>query len=172
MSQKFPSSEVIGAKILSIRGKKVILDHDLAKLYGVETKYLNRQVRRNLKRFPQEFMFRLNPKEKEELVTNWHQFGKLKHSYSMPYAFTEHGVAMLSSILNSETAIKISIHIISTFIRLRKFISRHDELWRKLAALEQKVDKHDAEITSIIEAIRELISSPRKTKREIGFHAR
>lgn len=172
MSDKFVPSAIIETKILTIRGRRVILDHDLAKLYGVETKYLNRQVRRNLKRFPEEFMFRLNGPEKEELVTNWHQFERLKHSYSMPYAFTEHGVAMLSSVLNSETAIKISIHIIETFIRLRKVLSNHIELSEKLARLEGKVNKHDKDILSIIETIRELIRPSEKPKREIGFHAK
>jgi selenocysteine-specific translation elongation factor len=94
-------SEMIQKSILLIRGQKVILDRDLARLYEVETKYLNRQVRRNRERFPPNFMLQLTQKEKKELVTNWHQFEILKHSYRQPYAFTEHGIAMLASVLNS-----------------------------------------------------------------------
>src|SRR3989338_7848182 len=104
--------EKIEQRIFLIRSHKVMLDRDLAELYGVETKYLNRQVRRNINRFPEIFMFRLDRKEKAELVTKWHRFEKIKHSSSLPYAFTEHGVAMLASVLNSEAAIQISIYIV------------------------------------------------------------
>ena len=93
-------------RILVIRGQKVMLDRDLAKLYGVETKHLNRQVRRNLARFPAEYMFRLTAKEKAEVVTNWHHLRSLKFSHQLPYAFTEHGVAMLSAVLSSPRAIR------------------------------------------------------------------
>jgi len=171
MPTKILASNNVESRILNIRGKKVIIDRDLAELYGVKTKHLNRQVRRNIKRFPPEFMFRLNAYEKHQLVPNWHRFGRLKHSSSLPYAFTEHGVAMLASVLNSDTAVKISIHIVKTFIRLREFILNHTELSRKISKLEARVGKHDKEIRSVIEAIRELVSIPEKPKREIGFHA-
>ena len=171
MSKKVISGCIEYAIIL-IRGKKVMIDHDLAALYGVETKYLNRQVRRNMKRFPKEFMFKLTQKEKEELVTNWHRFEKLKHSSSCPYAFTEHGVAMLASILNSPIAIRISIHIVKTFIRLRELILDHKELALRIGRLEGKADKQDDEIQEILEAIRELLEpKPEKPKKSIGFHA-
>ncbi len=101
--------QAIEDKIFILRRQRVMLDKDLAELYGVQTKYLNRQMRRNRERFPEEFMFQLTRKEKEELVTNWHRFKMWRHSASLPFAFTEHGVAMLASILNSERAVKVSI---------------------------------------------------------------
>ncbi|MFH1709807.1 MAG: ORF6N domain-containing protein [bacterium] len=142
MSEELAPQEAIETRIFLIRGQKVMLDRDLAELYGVETKYLNRQVRRNLERFPDEFMFLLSEQEKEELVTNWHRFKPLKHSTSLPLAFTEHGVAMLASVLNSESAIKISIFIIKAFVRLRRVLSAHKELARKLEQLEQRVGRN------------------------------
>ena len=171
MTKHVALPQPIESKILNIRGKKVMIDRELAMLYGVETKYLNRQVRRNMKRFPEAFMFRLNRQEKDELVTNWHQFKSIKHSYSLPYAFTEHGVAMLASILNSETAIQISIYVIDAFVRLREFANHYSELSHSLTKLEQKVGKHDEEIGNLIQAMRDLMSIPEKPKRRIGFHA-
>src|SRR3989338_1078470 len=123
--------EIIQQRIFLIRGQKVMIDHDLAGLYGVETKYLNRQVRRNQERFPEEFMFRLTREETRELVTNCHRFESLKHSSYLPCAFTEHGVAMLASVLKSKRAVKISIHIVKTFVKLRQIISSHKELAHK-----------------------------------------
>ena len=159
------------SKILTMRGQRIMIDSDLARLYRVETKYLNRQVRRNIKRFPAEFMFRLNKREKDELVTNWHQFKKLRHSYSYPYAFTEHGVAMLASVLNSDTAVRISIHIVKAFIRLRRFASNYSQISDKLKRLEEKIGVHDSEIRAIIQAIHDMTAPPKRPKRQIGFHA-
>ncbi len=161
--------ETIEQRIFLIRGHKVMIDRDLAELYGVETKYLNRQVKRNLQRFPQEFMLQLTDKEKNELVTFCHRFRTMKHSSVLPYAFTEHGVAMLASVLKSERAIKISIHIIKTFVKLRKIISTHKEFSSKLAQLERKIEKHDGEIKLIFEAIRQLMIPPETKKKKIGF---
>ncbi|MDD5428027.1 MAG: ORF6N domain-containing protein [Candidatus Omnitrophica bacterium] len=166
----FVPQEVIEKKIFVIRGVKVMIDRDLAELYGVKTKHLNRQVKRNIQRFPGEFMFQLTKKEMGELVPNWHQFTRMKHSYVLPHAFTEHGVAMLSSVLNSEKAININIGIIKTFMKLREVISAHKELAYKLAELERKIDKHDSDIGLIFEAIRQLMAPPEKAKRQIGFH--
>lgn len=163
--------ETIEQKIFLIRGQKVMIDRDLAELYGVETKYLNRQVKRNRERFPEEFMFQLTQEEKEELVTNWHRFRTLKHSASYPYVFTENGVAMLASVLRSEKAIKISIHIIKTFVRLRHWISTYKELAEKLSELERQVGRHDEEIRILVETIRRLTTEPKRPKRRIGFHA-
>ena len=115
-------------------------------------------------------MFRLTLGEKNEPVTNCHRFETLKHSTFFPFAFTEHGVAMLSSVLKSERAVKISIHIIDAFIRLREFIVTHKELTYKLKELEQKIGKHDKEIKSIVEVIQQLITKPDKPKRKMGFH--
>jgi phage regulator Rha-like protein len=170
MTRLLVSQGRIEQKILLIRGQKVMVDRDLAELYGVETKYLNRQVKRNKERFPGQFMFQLTRIEKNELVTNWHRFRILKHATSLPHVFTEHGVAMLASVLNSKRAIKLSICIIETFVRLRQILSTHKELAHKLEQLEHKTEKHDAEIQAIFEAIRQLMTPPDKPKRKIGFH--
>lgn len=147
-----------------------MIDRDLARLYGVETKYLNRQVRRNIERFPEEFMFNLTREEKDELVTICHRFKTMKHSSTLPYAFTEHGVAMLASVLKSEKAVKISIVIIKAFVRLRRFLATHKELAHKLSELERKIAKHDEDIQAIFYAIKQLMTPPEKPKRKIGFH--
>ena len=158
-------------KIFIIRGKSIMLDSDLAILYGVSTKRLNEQVKRNKKRFPEDFMFKLTKYERNELVANCDRFDNLKHSTSMPYAFTEPGVAMLSSVLNSERAVRVNIQIIRIFIKLREFIFTHKELAYKLNQLENKTEKHDEEIKSIFKAIRQLMLSSEKPKRKIGFYA-
>ena len=164
------SHEMIENRIFLIRGRKVMIDRDLAELYGVETKYLNRQIRVNIDRFPNEFMFRLTIDERDELVQICHRFETMKHSSSMPYVFTEHGVAMLSSVLNSKRAIRISILIIKTFVKLREIITTHKELAHKLKELEGKIEKHDSEIVAIFEAIRQLMAPPpERPKPRIGF---
>lgn len=168
MNQIIPA-EIIEQRIFLIRGQKVMIDRDLADLYDVETKNLNRQVKRNALRFPSEFMFQLNKKEKIELVANWHRFDSLKHSVTMPYVFTEHGVAMLSSVLKSERAIKMSIQIIKAFVKLREFVSTNKQLAAQFKSLEQKVGKHDEAIQAIFEAIRELMQPPNPPRRQIGF---
>ena len=161
--------ETIERRIFLVRGQRVMMDRDLAELYGVETKYLNRQARYNIKRFPEEFMFRLTEEEKDELVQICHRFETMKHSTVLPYAFTEHGVAMLSSVLNSERAIKINIIIIKVFVKMREVVAAHKQLADKLNQLEHKVGKHDTEIQAIFEAIRQLMAPPEKPKRRIGF---
>lgn len=132
------TQENIESRIFVIRGKRVMIDRDLAELYGVETKYLNRQVRRNIERFPQSFMFPLTPQEKEELVTNWHRFKSAKHSSFSPYGFTEHGVAMLASVLKSRIAVQISIRIIEAFVRLREWQVTHKDLVKSLINWKEK----------------------------------
>jgi phage regulator Rha-like protein len=162
--------EVVERRIFVIRGKKVMLDRDLAELYGVATKRINEQVKRNAKRFPVEFMFRLSVTEKNELVANCDRLRNLKHSVSLPYAFTEHGVTMLANVLNSETAIRISIDIVKAFINFRTILSSHKELARKLEKLEKRIDQKDEEVQAIFEAIRELMEpSVSKNPRKIGF---
>ena len=156
--------DIVEKCIFIIRGQRVMLDRDLAELYGVKTRHLNRQVKRNIKRFPVEFMFQLTKQERDELMPIWHQFRKMKHSYMMPHAFTEHGVAMLASVLNGDRAVKISIIIINTFVRLREILSTHKELAYKLKELEGKVEKHDTEIQTIFEAIRQLMEPPRSCR--------
>lgn len=155
--------------ILLLRNQKVMLDRDLAELYGVETKYLNRQVKRNQARFPEEFVFQLTKAERDELVTNWHRLATLKHTNSMPYAFTEHGVAMLASLLKGERAVQISIYIINTFIKLRELLLDHKELALKVNLLEQKTGKHDSSIKAIIEALQKLIQQPAPKRAAIGY---
>jgi phage regulator Rha-like protein len=160
---------LIEQRIFIIRGVKVMIDRDIAELYGAETKYLNRQVRRNRDRFPHEFVFRLTKKEKEELVTNWHRFELLKHSTALPYAFTEHGVAMLATVLKSQQAVHMSILIVKTFVRLREILTSHRELAEKLQLLETRIDTHDQKIKSIIDTIHQLLLPNEKPKRQIGF---
>ena len=163
------AKETVEKRIFIVRGKSVMIDADLAVLYGVSTKRLNEQVKRNKKRFPVDFMFRLTRYEKDELVANCDRLENLKHSTNMPIVFTEPGVAMLSSVLNSEKAIRVNIQIIRTFIKLREFISSHKELAYKLNQLENKIGKHDEEIQTIFQAIRQLTMKERKPKRKIGF---
>ena len=160
----------IESKILLIRGQKVMLDADLAELYGVETKRLNEQVRRNAERFPEDFMFRLTAEEKAEVVANCDHLGKLKYSPSLPYAFTEHGTIMAANVINSHRAVEISVHVVRAFVRLRDLVSTHKELSHKLDELERKVSSHDQAIAGLINAIRQLMSpSAPKKKRAIGF---
>ena len=146
--------------IFQIRNQRVMIDRDLAMVYCVETKYLNRQVKRNIDRFPPEFMFQLNQKERDELVTNWHRFASMKHSTSLPYAFSEHGVAMLSSVLNSKLAVNMSIHIIKTFIRLREIISNSQSLDQRVTILEEKVDRKFSLVFDAIDAMNTIKKEP------------
>ena len=160
------SAERIENLILLLRGYKVILDSDLADLYGVEVKQLKRQVRRNSDRFPTDFMFELSKREYEALRR---QFGTLKrgaHSKYLPYAFTEQGVAMLSSVLNSKRAVQVNIEIMRAFVRLRQIMSTHRDLARKLEALEKK---YDAQFKMVFDAIRQLMTPPQPKTRRIGF---
>ena len=162
--------ETIEGKILLIRGRKVMLDSDLAVLYGVETKQLTRQVRRNIDRFPDDFMFQLTREEYNELLRC--QIGTLKrgqHSKYLPYAFTEHGILMLSSVLNSKKAIQVNIQIMRTFVKLRQILSTNKELVHKLSQLERETEKHDAEIQAIFKTIRQLMTPPEKQKKRIGY---
>jgi len=162
-------TERLQDRILIIRNHKVMLDADLAELYGVPTKALNQAVRRNLERFPKDFMFRLNPEEKEEVVTNCDHLRKLKFSPVLPFVFTEHGALMLANVLNSKRAVQMSIFIVRTFIKLRELLLTHEELIYRLARVEHKVGKHDREIQEILEAIRKLTEQPPEPVRAIGF---
>lgn len=164
--------ERIEKTILLIRGHKVMLDRDLAELYEVPTKRLNEQVRRNRKRFPEDFMFQLSKKELE----NWRSHFATSNSTSKmglrrrPYAFTEQGVAMLSSVLNSDRAIDVNIAIMRTFVRLRQMLSTSKELARKLADLQRKLGEHDDKFAVVFDAIRQLMAPPpASTRRRIGY---
>ena len=162
-------TEFIENKILLIRGKRVMLDRDLAELYGVETKNLNRQVKRNIARFPIEFMYRLTKEEKSELVTNWHRFNSLKHSSYLPYAFTEHGAVMLASVLNSPKAVETSILVVRAFIKLREILLANNKLAEKFKELECKLEINDDQIKTIFEVINHLLVPPQKKNNKIGF---
>jgi phage regulator Rha-like protein len=165
----FIRTNVIDRYIFLIRGRKVLLSPHLAELYGVETRSLNQAVKRNKKRFPKEFMFRLNNAEVSLLVSQNVIPHKKYFGGSLPYVFTEHGVAMLATVLNSERAVNISILIIKAFVRLRELLATHKELAEKFHLLEMRIDKHDETIQSMIDAIRQLINPPEKVKRQIGF---
>jgi hypothetical protein len=164
-------AEVIQKRILLIRGQKVILDATLAELYGVETKNLARAVRRNLRRFPTDFMFTLSTKEWSNLRCQFGTSSGHGGRRYRPYAFTEQGVAMLSSVLNSRRAIDVNIVIMRAFVHLRELLSTHHELAGKLAELEQKFEGHDAAIANLFEAIRQLLANPEPSHdRKIGYH--
>jgi ORF6N domain len=171
MKNQLVPVEQIARTILLLRGEKVLLDSDLARLYGVTTGNLNKAVSRNRDRFPADFMFRLTAKEVQNLIFQFgiSSWGGRRH---LPFAFTEQGVAMLSSVLNSERAIKVNIAIMRAFVKLRQILETNQKLARKFAELEKQVGKHDQEIAAVIEAIRQLMAPPVKPPREIGFHAR
>ena len=161
--------ERIERAILSIRGEKVMLDSDLAELYGVETKRLNEQVRRNLSRFPPDFMFQLTSQEWESLRSQFATLKRGEHRKYLPCAFTEHGALMLANVLNSERAAQTSVQVVRAFVRLRQMLASNAELARKLAALE---NKYDAQFKVVFDAIRQLMSPPEPKRREIGFHVK
>jgi hypothetical protein len=172
MAKEIIAIKRITQSILFLRGQKAILDRDLAVLYGVTTGNLNKAVNRNRNRFPLDFMFQLTADEAERLIF---QLGISKGRGGrrhLPYAFTEQGVAMLSSVLKSERAVKINIAIMRAFVKLREALETNRELARKFSDLEKRVGKHDKEIGAIIDAIRQLMAPPEKPRREIGFHVR
>ena len=172
MNKAIVSTAQIAQSIYLLRGRKVLLDFDLARLYGVTTGNLNKAVKRNSSRFPGDFMFRLSAAEMEGLIF---QLGISKPRGGrrhLPYAFTEQGVAILSSVLRSERAVKVNITIMRAFVRLRQVLETNREFAKGFAELESRVGKYDDEIAAIIEAIRQLIAPPAKPRREIGFHVR
>jgi hypothetical protein len=193
MNREIIPAEQIALRIRHFRGEKVLLDFDLATLYGVATKALNQAVKRNRERFPDDFMFQLTADEvvrlrsqtvtsslqdtenqkimqnRSQIVTSSRKHRGTKYR---PYAFTEEGIAMLSSVLKSKRAVKVNIAIMRAFVKLRSLLETNRELARKFSELERRVDKHDEEIAAILEAIRQLMAPPEKPRREIGFHVR
>ncbi len=160
----------IQQRILEIRGVKVIVDADLAKFYGIETKRLNEQVKRNAERFPDDFMFQLSAQEKTEVVANCDHLSKLKYSSTLPYAFTEHGAIMAASVLNTRRAAEVSVFVVRAFVALRQSVAKYKEITEQLSELEKQVTAHDKDISAIINAIRQLAESkPVPKKRRIGF---
>jgi hypothetical protein len=163
--------EQVQSKILFLRGEKVILDSDLAALYGVPTKRLNEQVKRNHERFPSDFMFQLTKLEKDEVVANCDHLQKLKFSPVLPNAFTEHGAIMAASVLNSQRAVQASIYVVRAFVKLRQMLAPYKELMGKLDQLEKKLHTHDKQIVAIVQAIKLLMPPPEdKPKEPFGFH--
>ena len=164
------SIDKIEKAIYVIRGEKLMLDRELAELYQVQTKALNQAVRRNLDRFPDDFMFQLSEKEVLELNRSQFVTGSQKHRdpRSRPYAFTEQGVAMLSSVLRSKRAITVNIEIMCAFVKLRQLLASNTELARRLDALESKYDK---QFKVVFVAIRQLMTKPVKDRKEIGFRS-
>ena len=178
-SRAMVPAERIERSILLIRGHKVMLDEDLAALYAVEVKILNQAVKRNIDRFPEDFMFQLTAEEfanlryqsgastlRSQIVTL--KTGRGQHRKYLPYVFTEQGVAMLSSVLHSKRAVQVNIEIMRAFVRLRQMLASHAGLARKLAALEKK---YDAQFKVVFDAIRELMTPPEPKRRRIGFRA-
>jgi ORF6N domain-containing protein len=194
MSKQTIPAEQIALRIRHFRGEKVLLDFDLAVLYGVAVKVLNQSVKRNRERFPNDFMFQLSDEEarllrpqllalenrqtieNEGAEANWSQFvtssRKDRGTKYRPYACTEQGIAMLSSVLNSKRAVKVNIAIMRAFVKLRWALETNRELAKKFSELERRVDKHDGEIAASLEAIRQLMTPPEKPRRKIGFHVR
>jgi phage regulator Rha-like protein len=163
--------ERIESLILLIRGHKVMLDSDLAELYGVTTKRLNEQVKRNKERFPADFMFQLTSEEtkslRSQIATSKRGHGGRRYR---PYAFTEHGAIMAASVLNSHRAIEVSVYVVRAFVKLREMLRTHKELARKLAELEKRIEGHDEEIMALFEAIRQLMEPPERPSKKIGFY--
>ncbi|MEE9604045.1 MAG: ORF6N domain-containing protein [Candidatus Scalindua sp.] len=158
--------ETIEGKILLIRHKKVMLDTDLALLYEVEIRALNQAVKRNIERFPGDFMFQLTKGEYESLRSQFVTLRRGQHRKYLPYAFTEQGVAMLSSVLNSKRAIQVNIQIMRAFIKLREMLLTHKELKQKIEAMERK---YDYQFKIVFDAIKKLLEPPEKPKGKIGF---
>jgi len=175
--------ERIEKLIYLIRGQKVMLDSDLAEIYGIPTHRLNEQVRRNLSRFPADFAFQLTRQEFTNLISqiaisslkSRRTFaGTRQHGgrRKLPYVFTEHGAIMLASVLNSPVAVEASVRVVRAFVRLREILSSNRELAQKLAELERKFEGHDAAIRNLFEAIRQLLTPPEPKRRKIGFHVK
>ena len=158
----------VESRIFVLRQHKVILDSDLAALYGVTVKRLNEQIKRNRDRFPADFMFQLSAQEYENLRSQNATSKRGGRRYP-PYAFTEHGAIMAATVLNSERAVEMSIFVVRAFVRLREMVSQNRAIVAKLNQLEQRLEKHDSEITELIEAVKELMVPPEPSGRKIGF---
>lgn len=170
VSSAMLSQQALAGRILVIRGQRVLLDADLAGLYGVDTRVFNQAVRRNLRRFPADFMFQLSADEFENLISqsvtsSWGGRRKL------PLAFTEHGAIMAASVLNSDRAVEMSVYVVRAFVQLRAVLLDHKALADKLTALERRVSHHDNSLAEVIAAIRALMTQPKPANRPIGFTA-
>jgi hypothetical protein len=156
-------------KIIELRDVKVMLDRDLAELYGVTTKRLNEQVKRNLKRFPNDFMFQITEAEKEELIEKHDYLESLKFSHSLPYVFTEHGTVMLASVLNSERAVEVNILVVRVFTELRKYLSGNTEIKLEVEKIKKAVCEQGEDIQVILHHLDKLLGKPEKPREQIGY---
>ncbi|HRG02413.1 MAG: ORF6N domain-containing protein [Bacteroidia bacterium] len=163
--------EVIINKIIVLRHVKVMIDKDLAELYGITTKQLNQQVKRNLKRFPKDFMFQITQKEKDEIILNFEHLNSLKFSYSLPYVFTEHGAVMLASIINSEKAISVNIQVVRVFIQIRQALADNTDIRLEIEKLKKKTDNNTKNIEMVFQYLDELLDKKEipKTRTKIGY---
>lgn len=170
-NEELQAEEVIKSRIFIIRGKRIMIDADLAKLYGVTTKVFNQGVKRNMQRFPSDFMFQLTENECDNLrsqtVTSSSDHGGRRY---LPYVFTEHSVAMLSSVLNSERAVQMNIFIIRAFIKMREMLETNKDLAIKIGEIEKRQDKQDNLLSTIDQAVRQLLNVPIKPNGKIGFN--
>ena len=164
--------ESIQQLILLIREEKVIIDADLALLYGVSTRRLNEQVKRNVERFPEDFVFQLTKVEADSLRSHFATLktGRGRHRKYLPYVFTEHGTLMAASVLNTPRAVAVSVYVVRAFVKLREMLSTQKKLAERFAELENKLTTHDQQIQTILAAIRQLMNPPAPPKRRIGFH--
>ncbi len=163
--------EIILSKIMVLRDKKVMIDSDLAGLYGISTKRLNEQVKRNLKRFPDDFIFRITSEEKELIIAQFPHLAKLKFSKVLPYVFTEYGAVMLASVLNSDKAIQVNIQIVRTFTKIRKLLADNTELRLEIEKIKKKIDVHKNNIELVFKYLDELQKKKEKRipRKKIGF---
>ena len=164
------TDESVMNKILLIRNKKVMIDRDLAELYAATTKRLNEQVKRNMKKFPKDFMFQLTLKEKDKVVATCDHLQSLKFSKTLPFVFTEHGAVMLASVLNSDRAIEVNIQIVRIFTKMKEMLLTHKDILLKLEQAEKKMNKHDDDIALIFKYLKQLLTEPEpKPRTRIGF---
>ena len=168
------AEETVMSKILLIRGTRVMIDSDIAELFAVPTKRLNEQVKRNIMRFPQHFMFQLSEKEKLNVVANCDHLKKLKFSPYLPFAFTEHGVIMLASVLNSESAIQTSVRIVEIFIKMREMLLAHKALYKETEQIRQILTEHENKFLLIFEYLKQFEEAKKQklqqeSRRKIGF---
>jgi len=156
-------------RIMVLRGERVMIDSDMAELYGVEARVLNQAVKRNIERFPIDFSFLLTKEEKAEVITKCDHLARLKFSPHLPRVFTEHGAIMAASILNSPRAVEMSVFVVRAFVRLRQMLAEHGELAERLDELEARVARHDNTLSTLVATIRQMASSPATSQRQIGF---
>lgn len=161
-------NELIENKILLIRDQKVMIDSDIAELYGVTTKRLNEQVKRNIERFPSNFMFELSKEEKSEVVANCDHLEKLKFSPVLPKVFTEHGIMMVANVVTSDRAIKVSIQIIEVFVKMREILLTNTELLLRMEKLERSIGKHDMQIAQVFQLIKQSVKEESERK-QVGY---